>query len=102
MDAVSLPTSLISPTQPVASAAEMAKRGQIEKTAKDFESSFLSVMIGEMMKDVNQSGPFGGGVGEEKFKSFMADAFAKQMTAAGGIGLADSVTQEMLKLQGLN
>lgn len=102
MDALNLPTSLISPTQAVASAAEMAKRGQIEKTAKDFEASFLSVMIGEMMKEVNQSGSFSGGVGEEKFKSFMADAFAKQMSNAGGIGLAESVTQEMLKLQGLN
>ena len=36
------------PTAPVEaqSAEQLAKRGQIEKTAKDFEASFLSVMLG--------------------------------------------------------
>lgn len=94
----------VNPTPPVPapmSAAEMAKRGQIAKTSKDFESSFLSVMLGEMMKDVKVSEPFSGGQGEDAFKSFMNEAMAKQVVKSGGIGIADDVAKEMLKLQGL-
>lgn len=84
------------------SAAELAQRGQIEKTAKDFEASFLSVMLTQMFKDVGAEAPFNGGQGEAAFKSFMSDAMAKQMVRSGGIGLADTVGKEMLKLQGLS
>ena len=92
------------PTAPVEaqSAEQLAKRGQIEKTAKDFEASFLSVMLGQMFKDVGAEAPFSGGHGEAAFKSFLGDAMAKQMVQHGGVGLADRVTQEMLKLQGLS
>ena len=96
--ALALPTQ-----QPVAETAEqLAKRGQIEKTAKDFEASFLSVMLGQMFKDVGAEAPFSGGHGEAAFKSFLGEAMAKQMVQHGGVGLADRVTQEMLKLQGLS
>lgn len=85
-----------------ASAAEMAKRGNIAKTAKDFESSFLSVMVGEMFEGVNTTeSAFSGGQGEQMFKSFMSDAIAKQVSRSGGIGIAATVQKEMLKLQGL-
>jgi len=84
------------------SAAEMAKRGNIAKTAKDFESSFLSVMVGEMFEGVNTTeSTFSGGQGEQMFKSFMSDAIAKQVSRSGGIGIAATVQKEMLKLQGL-
>ncbi len=82
-------------------AAELAKRGQIAKTAQDFEASFLSVMLQSMFQGVKQEEPFGGGQGEDMFKSFMSEAMAKQMAKAGGVGLAKSVQSEMLKLQGL-
>ena len=84
------------------SAEQLAKRGQIEKTAKDFEASFLSVMLGQMFKDVGAEAPFSGGHGEAAFKSFLGDAMAKQMVQHGGVGLADRVAKEMLKLQGLS
>jgi Rod binding domain-containing protein len=84
------------------SAEQLAKRGQIEKTAKDFEASFLSVMLGQMFKDVGAEAPFSGGHGEAAFKSFLGEAMAKQMVQHGGVGLADRVAKEMLKLQGLS
>ena len=55
-----------------------------------------------MMKDVNTSEPFGGGRGEEMFKSFMTDAMAKQVVKSGGVGVSSVVAKEMLKLQGLS
>ena len=83
------------------SAAEMAKRGDIKTTAQKFEASFLSIMMQQMFAGVQTSAPFGGGAGEEMFKSFLTEAMAKQVTKAGGLGIAASVSHEMLKLQGL-
>jgi len=91
----------LTPSPAATSTAELAKRGQIKQTARDFESSFLSVMMQQMFSGLSTSGPFGGGAGEEMFRSVLTDAMAKQMTRAGGIGVAANVEREMLKLQGL-
>lgn len=85
-----------------ASAAELAKRGEIKATAQKFEASFLSIMMQQMFQGVKQDAPFGGGSGEEMFRSLMTDAFAQQMAKAGGVGISDMVAKEMLKLQGLS
>ena len=77
-----------------------ADKARVEKTARDFETSFLSVMLGQMFEGVSTSEPFGGGQGEEAFRSFMTEAFAKSMTQHGGIGLSKQITSELLKLQG--
>ncbi|WP_369692034.1 rod-binding protein [Caulobacter segnis] len=82
-------------------AKDAAKRAKIKETALNFEASFLSVMMQQMFEGVKTSEPFGGGQGEEMFKSVMADAMSKQVAKAGGIGLAPTVEREMLKLQGL-
>jgi flagellar protein FlgJ len=101
MTAAAVSPALLAPPAGATSTAELAKRGEIKETAKKFEASFLSVMLQQMFEGVEQSAPFGGGPGEAMFKSFMSEAMAKQMANAGGIGLADSVGREMLKLQGL-
>ena len=93
--------SLASQGQAAASAAELAKRGHIHQTAISFEASFLSSMFQTMFKSVTTSAPFGGGEGEEMWKSFLAEQMAKSTAKRGGIGIAKSVEREMLKLQGL-
>ncbi|HWT51524.1 MAG TPA: rod-binding protein, partial [Caulobacter sp.] len=85
----------------VASAEDLAKRATIKQTAENFESSFMSVMMQQMFEGVKTSEPFGGGNGEEMFKSILTDAMSKQVTKSGGIGLASSIQREMLKMQGL-
>ena len=82
-------------------AADLAKRGQIEKTAQEFEASFLSIMMQQMFPATDAAAPFGGGQGEAMFRSFLTEAFAEETTKSGGIGIADTVAREMLKLQGL-
>jgi len=100
--AVSVPVDLTSGATTAASAADLAKRGKIDKTAKDFESSFLNIMFQQMFKDVGANNPYGGGESEEMWKSFLTDAMAKQVVKRGGIGLSGVVEKEMLKLQGLS
>ena len=96
--AASVPTAV----PPTAHLATPAQRAKAEKTAQAFEASFLSSMFGQMFEGTDVSAPFGGGEGESAFRSFMTDAMGKSMAAHGGIGLARSVTTEMLKLQGLS
>ena len=91
------PLDVLMPQVPSADAA----RAKIKQSAQDFEASFLSVMLAQMFKDVGPEAPFAGGQGEEMFKSFFADAVAKQVTKAGGVGLSTTVEREMLKMQGL-
>ncbi len=105
-DLTALSPALLAPTAKAPSlgtmgASEAAKRAEIDRTAKKFEASFLNIMMQQMFDGVQTAAPFGGGPGEEMFKSFMTDAMANKMVQAGGIGLASTVSREMLKLQGL-
>jgi len=86
---------------PAADAAELAKRTRIKDAANQFESQFLSSMFQQMFEGVSSEAPFGGGFGEDMFRSVLTEAMAKQVTKAGGIGVAATVQREMLKLQGL-
>ena len=101
MDALSL-QALPAPPLPAADTARNARtRAQIEKTANDFEAAFINQMLSHMFKGVDAPAPFGGGHGEDAFKSFLTEAVAKQMAAGGGIGLADDLRRQMLQMQGL-
>ena len=91
--------ALPSPAPP--SAATAKTREQIKKTAREFEAAFIGQMLNQMFEGVETAAPFGGGPGEQAFKSFLTEAVAKQMVAAGGLGLADTLQRDMLKLQGL-
>jgi peptidoglycan hydrolase FlgJ len=101
LSAQTVPLSILTPAPTAPTAGAKASKAQIEQTARSFESQFISSMLGEMFQGVSTSGPFGGGEGEQAFRSFLMDAFAQQMTKSGGIGVAASVQREMLKMQGL-
>jgi len=52
-----------------------------------------------MFSGIKTDGMFGGGQGEEMFRSLMTDQYAKGLTARGGFGLAASMQAELLKHQ---
>ena len=99
MNATLPPVDLLRPT--AGGVVQGKTREQIEKTAKEFEAAFISQMLAPMFQGLDPAGPFGGGSGEDAFKSFLMEAIGKQMSKAGGLGLADDLTREMLKMQGL-
>jgi flagellar protein FlgJ len=69
------------------------------QTAQEFEGVFLSQFLGQMFEGISTDGPTGGGQGEQMFRSLMLDQYSKQIAAQGGIGIADTVTRELLKTQ---
>jgi Rod binding domain-containing protein len=91
--------ALLTPTPPSSLTALANTRAK--DAAQKFESQFLSMMLGQMFTGIETDGPFGGGFGEEMFRSVMTDALGKEMTRAGGIGLSDTIQREILKMQGL-
>ncbi len=79
------------------SPAMIAKARQ---SAQDFEAMALGQLLQPMFNTVDTSkGLFGGGVGEATWKPMLVDEMAKSMARAGGIGIADAVFKEMLRMQ---
>ncbi|SMF67887.1 Rod binding protein [Tistlia consotensis] len=76
-----------------------ASKTQIEKTARDFEGMFLSEMLKPMFEGIKTDGMFGGGQAEDTYRGMLIQEYGKSIAQAGGIGLADEIAQEMLKLQ---
>lgn len=74
-------------------------RDAMRRTAEAFEASFLSQMMKPMFEGLSTEAPFGGGAGEAAWRGFLVDAMAQQTVKAGGIGLADSVMAQMIKMQ---
>jgi Rod binding domain-containing protein len=68
-------------------------------TAQDFEAFFLSQVFEEMFAGVEPDSMFGGGQGEAVFRSMMLQEYGKAVAQRGGIGIADAVQKEILKLQ---
>lgn len=89
----------LNPALPAIDAAREATRARIRQTAEDFEATFLSQMLKPMFEGLSTEAPFGGGDAENTWRSFQLDAMAKETVKAGGIGLADTVMSEMLKIQ---
>jgi peptidoglycan hydrolase FlgJ len=95
------PVSLLTPTPTAPTAAAGASKAQIAKTAQAFEAQFVGQMLQPMFEGISSDPPFGGGASEQAFRSFLLDAIGEQISKSGGIGVAQSVQSEMLKLQGM-
>jgi peptidoglycan hydrolase FlgJ len=76
----------------------MQKR-KLRETAVDFEAQFLSQMLQPMFEGIEADGPFGGGSGEKMWQSMLVQEYGKSLSQNGGIGLADEVQKQLLRMQ---
>lgn len=67
----------------------------LRQASRQLEAQFLA----EMFKSagLNETSSFGGGVGEDQFRSFLSEAQAQQVVRAGGIGLAEAIFQSLVE-----
>lgn len=70
-----------------------------DKAAQDFESLFISQMIEQMFGESLGDDFFGSDESSDVYKQLMVDQYGKQISASGGIGIADYVKRELLKMQ---
>lgn len=72
---------------------------KVRAAAEDFEAVFLTEMLRPAFEQLSTDGLTGGGQGEKIYRSLMVQEYGKAIANTGGIGLADSVYRDILKLQ---
>jgi hypothetical protein len=72
---------------------------KLTETAQEFESVFISQMLKHVFEGQQPNELMGGGSAEEIYQDMMVDEYGKLIARTGGIGVADAVKQQMLKLQ---
>lgn len=82
---------------PRAGTADTAKAA---KTGRQFEAMFMSQMLGHMFEGIKTDGIFGGGSGEQMFRSLLVDEYGKMVANKGnGIGIGAAVQKMLLSHQ---
>jgi flagellar protein FlgJ len=80
-----------------------AEKTKAKKTAQDFESMFLEQTFDRLFASGGAEGPMGdNGTGGEVYRSMLVKEYAGSVAKSGGVGIADQVYAEMLKLQESN
>ena len=72
---------------------------EARRVAEDFEAFFLAQMMQHMFSSIRSDGPFGGGYAETIYRSLAVDEYGKLIARTRGVGIADAVQREILKLQ---
>ena len=84
-----------------AKSATTSDTSKAKKTATDFEKMFLENSLDSMTKSEGTDGPLGeNGTGGGVYRSMLTKEYAGQIVKSGGVGIADSVFREIIKLQG--
>jgi len=80
--------------------ARAENRAKAEKASQDFEAMFLEQMLERVFPSGGEEGPLGdNGTGGAVYRSMLVKEYAGQMARSGGVGVADAVYREMLRLQ---
>ena len=72
---------------------------EVDKVAEDFEAQFIAQMMQNMFATVPVDEEMGGGKAEEIYRSMVVDEYGKLIARTGGVGVADHVKREMIRLQ---
>jgi Rod binding domain-containing protein len=72
---------------------------EVRRAAEEFEAVFLNQMLAPMFEGIQTDGLGGGGMGEEIFRPMLIERYAQSLTQAGGIGIADSIIRELMRMQ---
>ena len=82
-----------------APAIDAKNLARMKESAEDFEAFFVTHAFEDMYADISSDPLFGGGEGENIFRSFLLQEYGKQVAKAGGIGVSDMVQKQLLQLQ---
>jgi Rod binding domain-containing protein len=72
---------------------------ELRRAAEEFEAVFLAEMLAPMFEGIDTEGLGGGGLGEQIFRPMLVERYAEALSRAGGVGIAESVTRELMRLQ---
>ena len=73
---------------------------KLHKQAVELEGVFLNTLMKEMFSSIDSDeNSFGGGFAEETWRGMQAEQVANSLAEQGGIGLADQLMSDLLRLQ---
>ena len=73
---------------------------KLRKQAVELEGVFLNTLMKEMFSSIKtDEANFGGGFAEETWRGMQAEQFGNAIAEAGGIGLANQLMGDLLRLQ---
>lgn len=73
---------------------------EMREVAQDLEAAFLAEMLKHAgFGEARDQDSFGGGIGEEQFSSMLRDQHANAIAERGGLGLAESIFQSLVRRQ---
>jgi peptidoglycan hydrolase FlgJ len=72
---------------------------EVRRAAEEFEAVFLAEMLAPMFDGLETDGLGGGGMGEQIFRPMLVERYAESMTRSGGVGIADSIVRELMRMQ---
>lgn len=76
--------------------ARPVKAAEADEAARKFEALLLNQALETMFEGIETDGPFGGGYGEEVFRSMMLEQVADSMATHGnGFGIAGHVRAQI-------
>jgi len=79
--------------------AEKGNPDKARKAAEEFEAVFLTQILNSMSEGLKADGPFSGGQGEQMWRGMLNEQYAASISRQGGIGIADQVYSEIIKMQ---
>ncbi|MEJ6390119.1 rod-binding protein [Gymnodinialimonas ulvae] len=92
-----MPTDIITgATGSIGSVRTPANHEALREVAQDLEAAFLAEMLKHAGFGESRES-FGGGIGEEQMTSLLRGEHANALAAQGGIGLAESIFQSLLR-----
>ena len=78
----------------------LASELKARKTAQDFETMFLEHTLDRLFQSDATEGPLGdNGMGGDVYRTMLAKEYAGTIAKSGGVGIADQVYREILKMQ---
>ena len=72
---------------------------EVREAAQKFEGMFMNEMLSHMFAGVEVDSQFGGGKGEEVFRSMMIEQYGTIIAKSGQTGLSSQLEKQMLKMQ---
>ena len=74
-------------------------RETLQKRAIEFEAVYLAQMLQPMFDDLKAEEPFGGGFGEDVWRSQQVQEYGTAIAESGGVGIADTIARQLVQAQ---
>ena len=75
------------------------KMAAARTAAKNFEAFFVTSMLESMYAGMKPDSTFGGGNGEQMYRSLLNQEYGKEIAQQGSLGISDRILSEMIRLQ---